>query len=163
MYWQRTCSQSKWTVREGITSLWNSKLQETGWKIHNVLLPNQNCSPYLLTIQKTCCCQWTDFAVLLLHGRGEKLVGALKKVLLGDGGGLPVFCHSGWVFILSSIKRNMCHVFHTRICTVFVLMLNAVLACSAKDLLVIFTQPWHQRNSAFKGTADTIPKQTHTD
>lgn len=73
----------------------------------------------------------------------------------------PIFCHSGWMFILSSIKRNMCHVFHTRIHTVLVLMLNVVLACNAKDLQVIFTQPWHQRNGAFKGMAHTILKKTY--
>lgn len=77
-------------MREAITSLWNSKLQDSGWKIHNVLLPNQDCPPHL-TIQKTCCCQGTDFAVLLHHGRGEKLVGALKKTLLGNGGGCSSF------------------------------------------------------------------------
>lgn len=44
---------------------------------------------------------------------------------------------------------------------VFALMLNVALACSAKDLLVILTQPWHQRDNAFKGVADTTLKKTY--
>lgn len=85
-------------------------------------------------------------------------MGALKKIPMGQtGGGECSGFLSFWLgFILSSMKRNMHHVFHIKIGTVVVLMPNAVLACSAKDLLVIFTQPQSQTNSAFKGTAAVI-------
>lgn len=88
--WQKTCSQSKLTEREGITSLWNSKPQEPGWKIHNILLPNQDCSPHLLTIQKTCCCQGTDCCVTASLKR-RKTCGSIEKTLLGNGWGCSSF------------------------------------------------------------------------
>lgn len=73
-----------------------------------------------------------------------------KKIPMGQGGGGEGSSFlSFWLgFILSSMKRNTHHVFHIKICTVFVLMLNADLACSAKDLLVNIStttelEEWH--------------------
>lgn len=79
-------------------------------------------------------------------------MGALKKNPDGAGkwGGGSSFLSFWLGFILSGRERNMHCVFHIKTCTVFVLTLDVIPACSAKDLLVTFTQPQSQRNGALK-------------
>lgn len=99
--------------------------------------------------------QAKPFFFLKKRGKGCR---DIEKLAMGQGSGgeCSSFLSFQLGFILSSLKRNMRHVCPIQMCTVFVLMLNAVLVCSAKDLLVLRTQPHNRRNGAFTGTAAVI-------
>lgn len=88
-YWQKTCSQSKLRGKEshpcGIQSLKNLGgrftmfFSQTRTVLHTA---SPSRKPAAVRGQT---------AVLLHHWRGEKLVGALKKTLLGNGWGCSSF------------------------------------------------------------------------
>lgn len=159
MYWQRSCSHGKLTGRNHIPV--EFKTPRNWVEDSQCSSPKPGLLSYLLTIQKPAAVRGHILLFCCFMEKEKNLWKHWKIYFWVMEEDAAVFCHSGWVFILLSIKRNKCHVFHIGICTVFVLMLNAALACRAKGLLVIFPQPWHQRNSAFKGIADTILKMTY--